>query len=81
MSIGAPLVPDDAPCVSVYRRLREGVPPDSAQIGYGYNRYPACPQVEDYLLLATRACVRNRLMTEYGTHHDACDRGAPAVRA
>lgn len=79
MSIGAPLVPDDAPCVSVYRRVREGIPPDSAQIGHGYNRYPACPQVEDYLLLATKACVRDRRMAEYGTHHDACDRGLAAT--
>lgn len=78
MSIGAPPIPDDAPCVSVYRRLRDGVPPDSAQIGYGYNLYPACQDVEDYLLLATRTCVRDARMAEYGTRHDSRDRGLAA---
>jgi hypothetical protein len=79
MSLAALTVPDDAPCVAVYSRLRAGVPGDSSQIGYGYNLYSACPAVTDYLRLATEVCVHQGRLAEYGTAHDARDRALAAT--
>jgi histidinol-phosphate/aromatic aminotransferase/cobyric acid decarboxylase-like protein len=63
----------------VYSRLRDGVPADSAQIGFGYNRYPFCPAVSEFLTAATKVCVHRGRMSEYGTVHDGHDRGLAAV--
>ncbi|MEV0623679.1 aminotransferase class I/II-fold pyridoxal phosphate-dependent enzyme [Nonomuraea sp. NPDC050404] len=79
--IGAPTIPSDAACVAVYRRLRDGVPRSSSQIGYGYNLYPPARAVTDHLDVVLRACVQTGRIAEYGTHADAGDRELAASLA
>lgn len=79
-SLTAP-VTEDAPCVAVYRELRDGVSPTSAQIGYGYNLYPAAPATHQFLHQALEACARAGRLHEYGTPEDAHDRALAATLA
>lgn len=78
MNLPAPLVAREADCVLIYRRLRDGVPATAAQIGYGYNLYPAAADVHAHLLTATAACIEHRRFAEYGTAHDSRDRALAA---
>ncbi|MEV7928554.1 aminotransferase class I/II-fold pyridoxal phosphate-dependent enzyme [Kitasatospora sp. NPDC088779] len=81
MSIRPFPAPADAACVAVYRDLREGVPKDSAQIGYGYNLYPAAPATDRHVQQVLARCQRQGRLHEYGTAHDAADRALAAELA
>ncbi|WP_019061463.1 hypothetical protein [Streptomyces prunicolor] len=74
-------VTEDAPCVAVYRDLRDGVSRASAQIGFGYNLYPAAAAVHRFLHRALAASARAGRLHEYGTVHDAHDRALAATLA
>ncbi|MEU4176377.1 hypothetical protein [Streptomyces sp. NPDC026589] len=76
----APLT-EDAPCVAVYRELREGVSRASAQIGYGYNLYPTAPATHRFLHQALAECARTGRLHEYGTPADERDRALAATLA
>ncbi|MGA5703066.1 hypothetical protein [Peterkaempfera bronchialis] len=81
MALPAPDLAADAPCVAVYRELRDGVARSSAQIGYGYNLYPIAPATARHLQRVLRACLRDGRMHEYGTQHDERDRALAAILA
>ncbi|MFF1678423.1 hypothetical protein ACFVYG_20590 [Streptomyces sp. NPDC058256] len=74
-------VAEDAPCVAVYRELRDGVSRASAQIGYGYNLYPAAGVTHRFLHRALAVSARAGRLHEYGTAHDANDRALAATLA
>ncbi|GAA2254439.1 hypothetical protein GCM10010232_49410 [Streptomyces amakusaensis] len=74
-------VTEDAPCVAVYRELRDGVSRASAQIGYGYNLFPTAPATHRFLHRALQACARAGRLHEYGTLDDARDRALAATLA
>ncbi|MEV7885144.1 hypothetical protein ACWD3I_25535 [Streptomyces sp. NPDC002817] len=74
-------VTEDAPCVAVYRELRDGVSRASSQIGYGYNLYPAAGAVHRFLHRALATSARTGRLHEYGTPHDAHDRALAAALA
>jgi hypothetical protein len=74
----APVI-DDAPCVAVYRELRDGVCPASAQVGFGYNLYPAAQATHRFLHRALATCANTGRLHEYGTAHDANDRALAAT--
>ncbi|MDQ1031460.1 hypothetical protein QF035_009042 [Streptomyces umbrinus] len=74
-------VTEDAPCVAVYRELRDGVSRASSQIGYGYNLYPAAGAVHRFLHRALTTSARTGRLHEYGTAHDAHDRALAAALA
>lgn len=79
-SLTAP-VTEDAPCVAVYRQLRDGVSPASAQIGYGYNLFPTAHATHQFLHRALATCARAGRLHEYGTADDARDRALAAALA
>jgi histidinol-phosphate/aromatic aminotransferase/cobyric acid decarboxylase-like protein len=60
----------DAACVVYYRTLRDGVPPDARQIGYGVNKWPVSPVLRDYFARLYRSLLGSR-MTEYDAGADA----------
>lgn len=74
-------VTEDAPCVAVYRELRDGVSRASAQIGYGYNLFPTAAATHRFLHQALAACARTGRLHEYGTADDANDRALAASLA
>ncbi|WP_327258153.1 hypothetical protein [Streptomyces sp. NBC_01244] len=74
-------VSEDAPCVAVYRELRDGVSAASAQIGYGYNLFPTAPATHRFLHRALTVCARAGRLHEYGTADDARDRALAAALA
>ncbi|MFD4634813.1 hypothetical protein ACFVYR_35880 [Streptomyces sp. NPDC058284] len=74
-------ITEDAPCVAVYRELRDDVPRSSAQIGYGYNLYPAARATHRFLHRALAVCADLGRLHEYGTVHDAHDRALAAKLA
>ncbi|MFG1879585.1 aminotransferase class I/II-fold pyridoxal phosphate-dependent enzyme [Sphaerisporangium sp. NPDC049003] len=65
----------------MYRELREGVPSDSAQLGFGYNLYPAAPVVHRFLCRALKACADDDRLHQYGTAADGHDRALAAALA
>lgn len=63
----------DAACVVYYRTLRDGVPTDARQIGYGVNKWPVSPVLRDYFARLYRTLLGGR-MTEYDAGGDAAVR-------
>ncbi|MET7869444.1 aminotransferase class I/II-fold pyridoxal phosphate-dependent enzyme [Streptomyces cyaneofuscatus] len=60
---------DDASCVLYYRALRDGVPSNARQIGYGVNKWPVSPALRDYFLRLYGVLFSDR-MTEYDSAWD-----------
>ena len=70
---------DDAPCVSFYRTIRDGVSPASLQIGFGYNLYPPSPTLVRHIAQLFVGLGESDRLSQYSSPVDDAERSLLAA--
>lgn len=65
---------EDAPCVKIYRDIRDGVPEDSLQIGFGYNLFPTSSELLHCLTTMLYNLGTTERLAQYSSNTDTIER-------